>query len=72
MAEKERILKASTTKIAQVDENLLQIEEQLEKLRLQRLQKEADTDQIQMKKERFANCTANLYFNIISIFHFAV
>ncbi|XP_065367327.1 kinesin-like protein Klp98A [Calliphora vicina] len=51
VAEKERILKASTTKIAQVDETLLQIEEQLEKLRLQRLQKEADNDDLQMKKE---------------------
>ncbi|KAI8127047.1 Kinesin-like protein Klp98A [Lucilia cuprina] len=54
VAEKERILKASTTKIAQVDENLLQIEEQLEMLRLQRLQKEADHDNdLQMKKENF-------------------
>lgn len=52
VAEKERILKASTTKIAQVDENLLQIEEQLEKLRLQRIQKEAENDELQMKKER--------------------
>ncbi|KAM7345513.1 kinesin-like protein 98A isoform 2-T2 [Cochliomyia hominivorax] len=51
VAEKERILKASTTKIAQVDENLLQIEEQLEQLRLQRIQKEAENDDLQMKKE---------------------
>lgn len=52
VVEKERILKASTTKIAQVDENLLQIEEQLEKLRLQRMQKEADDDDMQLRKER--------------------
>lgn len=52
MAEKERILKASTTKIAQVDENLLQIEEELEKLRLERIEKEADNEELQKKKER--------------------
>ncbi|XP_075164905.1 kinesin-like protein 98A isoform X2 [Haematobia irritans] len=52
VANKESILSSSTAKIAQVDENLLQIEEELQKLLLERKHKEMDNEnQLALKKE---------------------
>lgn len=53
VGEKERVLKSSTAKIAQVDENLLQIEEELAVLCSERKQKEKDNDDQTTKRERY-------------------
>ncbi|XP_017092096.2 kinesin-like protein Klp98A isoform X2 [Drosophila bipectinata] len=51
IAEKERILNASTTKIAKVDETMLEIQAQLERLRLERLESEAESQAMRAKKQ---------------------
>lgn len=54
VAEKESMLNSSTTKIAQVDETLLQIEEELQNLSTERKQKEIDNDLLlSSKKDRY-------------------
>lgn len=54
VAEKELMLNSSTTKIAQVDETLLQIEEELQNLSTERKQKEIDNDLLlSSKKDRY-------------------
>lgn len=54
VAEKESMLNSSTTKIAQVDETLLQIEEELQNLSTERKQKEIDDDLLlNSKKDRY-------------------
>lgn len=51
VGEKERVLKSSTAKIAQVDEHLLQIEAELDQLCMERKQKEMDNDDLTTDKE---------------------
>ncbi|KPU80524.1 uncharacterized protein Dana_GF18707, isoform B [Drosophila ananassae] len=51
IAEKERILNASTSKIAKVDETMLEIQAQLERLRLERAEGEAEAQAMRAKKQ---------------------
>nr|XP_017035125.1 kinesin-like protein Klp98A isoform X2 [Drosophila kikkawai] len=51
IAEKERILNASTSKIAKVDETMLEIQAQLERLRLERAESEAEAQAMRAKKQ---------------------
>ncbi|XP_017143154.1 kinesin-like protein Klp98A isoform X2 [Drosophila miranda] len=51
IAEKERILNASTSKIAKVDETMLEIQAQLERLRLERAESEAEAQAMRARKQ---------------------
>ncbi|KRG01303.1 uncharacterized protein Dmoj_GI24560, isoform B [Drosophila mojavensis] len=51
IAEKERILNASTSKIAKVDETMLEIQTQLERLRQERAESEKETQAMRAKKQ---------------------
>ncbi|XP_060645846.1 kinesin-like protein Klp98A isoform X2 [Drosophila nasuta] len=51
IAEKERILNASTSKIAKVDETMLEIQAQLDRLRLERIEGEKEAQSIKAKKQ---------------------
>ncbi|XP_030563711.1 kinesin-like protein Klp98A isoform X1 [Drosophila novamexicana] len=51
IAEKERILNASTTKIAKVDETMLEIQAQLERLRQERAESEKESQAMRVKKQ---------------------
>ncbi|XP_034663919.1 kinesin-like protein Klp98A isoform X3 [Drosophila subobscura] len=51
IAEKERILNASTSKIAKVDESMLEIQAQLERLRVERAESEAEAQAMRERKQ---------------------
>ncbi|XP_034127809.1 kinesin-like protein Klp98A isoform X4 [Drosophila guanche] len=51
IAEKERILNASTSKIAKVDETMLEIQAQLEQLRVERAESEAEAQAMRARKQ---------------------
>ncbi|EDW80864.1 uncharacterized protein Dwil_GK11333 [Drosophila willistoni] len=51
IAEKERILNASTSKIAKVDETMLQIQVELERLRQERAESEAESQAMRARKQ---------------------
>ncbi|XP_030243670.1 kinesin-like protein Klp98A isoform X2 [Drosophila navojoa] len=51
IAEKERILNASTSKIAKVDETMLEIQTQLERLKQERAESEKETQAMRAKKQ---------------------
>jgi len=59
IAEKERILNASTTKIAKVDETMLEIQAQLERLRLERAESEAESQAMRTRKQNMKLQLAN-------------
>jgi len=59
IAEKERILNASTTKIAKVDETMLEIQAQLERLRVERAESEAESQAMRTRKQNMKLQLAN-------------